>query len=97
LAYGLIYLVPTQLAYIVSLCVVLPFGGALFSQTFPFSRAFYDLRRPDLAKFMMSVLRTPFSVAWMVVPPVAGWLVSAYSVFGVFAAAALAYVGCTVT
>lgn len=95
LAYGLIYLFPTQLVYILAFCAILPFGGALFSQTFSFSRAFYDLRCPGRAEFMMLVLRTLFSVSWIVVPPLAGWLASAYSVFDVFAAAALAHVGCT--
>ncbi len=95
LAYGLIYLFHTQLTYILSFCLILPFGGALFSQTFSFSRAYYDLRQPQRAQFMMSVLRTLFSLAWVVVPPVAGWIASAHSVFDVFAAAALAYIGCT--
>ncbi|MBF6593041.1 MAG: MFS transporter [Thermaceae bacterium] len=95
LAYGLIYLFPTQLTYILSFCLILPFGGALFSQTFSFSRAYYDLRQPQRAQFMMSVLRTLFSLAWVLVPPVAGWIASAYSVFDIFATAALAYVGCT--
>lgn len=95
LTYGLIYLFPTPLTYILAFCLLFPFGGALFSQTFSFSRAYYDLRRPQRAQFMMSVLRTLFSVAWVVVPPAAGWIASTRSVFAVFAAAALALVGCT--
>lgn len=43
---------------------------------------------------MTSVLRTVFSVSWIVVPPLAGWLAAAYSIFDIFAAAALAHVGC---
>ena len=61
-AYGLIYLIPTQLTYIVSFCAILPFGGALFSQTFSFSRVYYNLRNPARAEFTMSALRTLFSV-----------------------------------
>lgn len=94
LAYGLVYLVPTQLSYILAFCLVLPFGGALFSQTFSFSRTYYTLRHPNRAEFMMSLLRTLFAVSWVVVPPLAGWLASTYSVFDVFAAAALAHLGC---
>jgi predicted MFS family arabinose efflux permease len=90
LAYGLIYLYPTQLTYIIAFCIILPFGGSLFSQTFSFSRAYFDLRHPDRAEFMVSVLRTLFSVAWIIVPPVAGWIASAYSVFNLFAVAVLA-------
>ncbi len=93
-AYGLIYLFPTQPVFILSFCVILPFGGALFSQTFSFSRAYYDLRRPGRAEFMTSVLRTVFSVSWIVVPPLAGWLAATRSIFDIFAAAALAHVGC---
>jgi MFS family permease len=57
-AHGLIYLSHTPLAYIISYCVILPFGGALFSQSFSFSRAYYDQHQPERAEFMMSVLRT---------------------------------------
>ena len=93
-AYGLIYFFPTQPVYIVAFCAVLPFGGALFSQTFSFARVYYDLRRPGRAEFMTSVLRTVFSVSWIVVPPLAGWLAATRSIFDIFAAAALAHVGC---
>ena len=58
LGYGLIYLFPTQLIYIVRFCVILPFGGALFSQVLPFSRVYYDVRYPQRSEFMMSVQRT---------------------------------------
>jgi MFS transporter, SET family, sugar efflux transporter len=95
LGYGLIYLFPTQLIYIVAFCVILPFGGALFSQVLAFSRVYYDVRYPQRSEFMMSVQRTLFSLAWVMVPPLAGWIASAYSVFDVFAATALAHVGCT--
>lgn len=95
LAYGLIYAVPTQLVYIIAFCAVLPFGGALFSQTFAFSRAYYNLQNPARAEFSMSALRTVFSVSWVVVPPLAGWIASSYSVFDLFAVAALAHIGCT--
>ena len=95
LAYGLIYLLPTQLTYIIAIVVVLPFGGALFSQTFSFSRVYYNLHQPERAEFMVSSLRTLFSVAWVVVPPVAGWVASRYSVYDVFAAAAVAHLGFT--
>ncbi len=95
LAYGLIYLFHTQLTYILTFCLILPFGGALFSQTFSFSRVYYDAHYPQRSEFMISVLRTLFSVAWVVVPPLAGWIASQYSVFNVFACAALAHVGFT--
>ncbi|MEZ4630479.1 MAG: MFS transporter [Deinococcales bacterium] len=91
LAYGLIYLIPTQFVYILSICVILPFGGALFSQTFSFSRVYYNHHQPERAEFMVSFLRTLFSVAWVVIPPIAGWVASRYSVYNVFASAAVAH------
>lgn len=94
-AHGLIYLSHTPLAYIVAYCVIMPFGGALFSQSFSFSRAYYDVHEPRRAEFMMSVLRTIFALAWVVFPPVAGWIASAYTVFDVFGVAALAHLVCT--
>lgn len=95
LAYGLIFLLPGQLTYLLAFCVILPFGGALFSQSFAFSRAYYDQNAPDRVAMMTSVLRTMFSAAWVVVPPVAGWIAARYSVFDVFAFAALGHLGCT--
>ena len=96
LAYGLIFLLPGQMTYLLAFCVILPFGGALFSQSFAFARAYYDRNQPHRAVMMTSVLRTMFSAAWVVVPPVAGWIAARYSVFDVFAFAALGHLGCTV-
>ena len=95
IAHGMIFLFHTPIAYIVAYCVIMPFGGALFSQSFSFSRAYYDVHDPRRAEFMMSVLRTVFALAWVVFPPVAGWIASAYTVFDVFGAAAAAHVVCT--
>jgi SET family sugar efflux transporter-like MFS transporter len=95
LAYGLIFLLPGQLTYLLAFCVILPFGGALFSQSFAFARAYYDRNLPERAVMMTSVLRTMFSAAWVVVPPVAGWIAARTSVFDVFAFAALGHLGCT--
>jgi MFS family permease len=88
LAYGLIFYAPSQLTFVVAFCGILPFGGALFSQTFSFSRAFYDRSRPGRAEFMMSALRTLFSLAFVVAPALVGWLAAHYSIYGVFGAAA---------
>lgn len=94
-AYGLIYFVPTQVSYIVAFCVLLPFGGALFSQSFSFSRAYYDRHQPTRSEFMMSAMRSLFSLAWVVTPPIAGWVATTYSMFGVLAIAGFAQVGFT--
>jgi MFS transporter, SET family, sugar efflux transporter len=91
---GLIYAVRDPLAYIVAFCVIMPFGGALFSQTFSFARVHYDTHQPDRATFMVTMLRTVFVVAWVVIPPIAGWIAAATSVFEVFALAMAAYLVC---
>ncbi|NBZ90129.1 MFS transporter, partial [Stagnihabitans tardus] len=95
LAYGAIFALPGRLTYILSFCLVLPFGGTLFSQSFAFSRAWYDRNAPERAMMMTSVLRTVFSAAWVLVPPVAAWIASRFGVFQVFAFAALGHLGCT--
>lgn len=95
LAYALIWLLPGTSSYLIAFCVILPFGGALFSQSFAFSRAYYDRNAPDRVVQMTSILRTMFSAAWVVVPPVAGWIAARFSVFDVFAFAAMGHLGCT--
>ena len=92
LAYGLIFYAPSKLTFVVAFCGILPFGGALFSQTFSYARAHYDQARSGHAEFMMSALRTLFSLAFVVAPALVGWLAARYSVYGVFAAAAGAQV-----
>ena len=72
----------------------MPFGGALFSQTFSFARVHYDTHQPDRATFMVTMLRTVFVVAWVVIPPVAGWIAAATPVFEVFALAMASYLAC---
>lgn len=92
IAYGAIYLFPNIVAFTIAFCLILPFGGALFSQSFTFSRAHYDENNPDRAEFMVSALRTLFTVAWIVVPPAAGWVAASFTVFEVFGVAAVAHV-----
>lgn len=96
IAYAAVYFVPTVLSYVIAFCVILPFGGALFSQTFSYSRSYYDRHNPERSEFMMSALRSLYAVAWVVAPPVVGFIASSYSIFGVFAIAGLAQVLCTV-
>ena len=91
LAYGAIFALPGRLTYILSFCLVLPFGGTLFSQSFAFSRAWYDRNAPERAMMMTSVLRSVFSAAWVLVPPVAARIASRFGVFEVFAFAALGH------
>jgi SET family sugar efflux transporter-like MFS transporter len=85
LGFGLVWLWQSPFAFITAYCLLLPFSNALFSQGFSYSRAFLDQEIPDQAELMLSFLRTIFTVAWVVVPPIAGWLAVQNSSFSVFA------------
>lgn len=92
IGYGLIFLVPTPLMFIASTALILPLAQAINSQSFSYSRAWYTDHKPEQGEYAMSVLRTWFSVAWVVVPPLAGALAAGQSPIAVFGAAALASV-----
>jgi MFS family permease len=94
LGFGIIFAFRTPLAFIVATCVIMPFGGALFSQSFSFARAYNNRRDPARAEFMTSILRTIFSVAWAIVPPFVGAIAAATTVFNTYGIAALAYLVC---
>ena len=93
-AFGVVYMLRDPVTYVVSTCLLMPFGGALFSQTFSYSRAYYNERRPERAEFLVTMLRTVFAIAWVVVPPIAGWIAAVYGVFEVYAVAAAACLIC---
>lgn len=94
LGFGLIYALRTPLAYGLAYCVIMPLGFALFSQTFSYARTYYNLNRPERAEFMNSVLRSIFTIAWVIVPPLAGWLAATFTPFDVYGVAAAAYFCC---
>lgn len=91
---GLIYLGRAPWAFILSTALIMPFGLGLFSQTFAYIRVYYNEHAPERSQFMVSALRTVFTVAWVVVPPIAGYVAAVYSVLDVYLVAALAYAGC---
>lgn len=91
LGHGLIYFVRNQEAFFFATAVLMPFGFALFSQSFSFARAYYNLRQPDRAEFMVSALRTVFSASWVIIPPIAGWVAANHSIFDVYGISAMAY------
>lgn len=96
-AYGLIFVVQTQLSFIIATCVFLPFGGAVMSQSLSYARAHLNETMGPEAELMMSLLRTLFSVAWIVAPPLMGWIAASQTVFLVFLLAALAQIGAALT
>lgn len=93
-AFGMIYAIRQPWAFAVGMGAIMPFGYAVFSQNFAFVRVYYNARAPERSQFMVSALRTVFTVAWVVVPPAVGYVAATYSVFDVFAVGALAYAGC---
>lgn len=94
LGFGLIFLFRSPLAFVIATCVIMPFGGALFSQSFSFARSYYDRRAPARAEFMTSIFRTIFAGAWAIIPPFVGWVAATSGVFNVYAIAAAAYLVC---
>lgn len=93
IGYGLIYLVRNPLSFVIGYCAVIPFGGALFSQSFAYARAYYSARQPARADLMITILRMTFSASWVLMPPLAGWVAATYQVFDVYGVAAAAYLG----
>ena len=89
--FGLIFALRNEVAFIAAVCVIMPFGGALFSQSFSFARAYNNIHHPARAEFLTSILRTVFSVAWVIVPPIVGWYAAATTVFNTYGVAAIAY------
>jgi MFS family permease len=94
-AFGLIWAIQTPFVFVLAFCLLVPFGNALFSQSFSYSRAFYNNTHPKRAEFTLSLLRSMFTLAWIVVPPVAGLIAARWSAYSVFAFSAVAHVGCT--
>ncbi|MDZ4085960.1 MAG: MFS transporter [Tabrizicola sp.] len=94
-AFGLIWAIQTPFVFVLAFCLLVPFGNALFSQSFSYSRAFYNRTHPERAEFILSLLRSMFTLAWIVVPPLAGLIAARWSAYSVFAFSAVAHVGCT--
>ena len=93
--FWLVWAWQSPFAFITAHCLLLPFSNALFSQTFAYSRAYLDQEVPDRAELILSFLRTIFTIAWVVFPPVAGWLAAQNSSFSVFAFAAGTHIAFT--
>lgn len=90
-ANGLIYLWPSIEAFTIAMALLVPIAGAAFSQSFAYIRVFYAKTNPKRADFMVTALRTVFTAAWVIIPPVAGWIAAEFSIFDVYLVAALSY------
>ncbi|SMQ62404.1 Predicted arabinose efflux permease, MFS family [Devosia lucknowensis] len=91
LAHGLIYLFPSQLSFAIAMALIMPFAGASYGQSFGYLRVYYLKHLPARADFMVTAMRTVFTVAWIVVPPLAGWIAAEYDIFDVYLASTLGY------
>ena len=89
--HGLIYLWPNQTGFTIAMAVLMPIGFTCFSQCFAYIRVYYSKHLPERADFMVTALRTVFTVAWVIVPPAAGWVAAAFSIFDVYLASSLSY------
>ncbi|KJZ19593.1 MFS transporter [Loktanella sp. S4079] len=94
LGLAVVWAIRSPIAFTLAFCLLLPFGGALFSQSFSYARSYFDRERPARAEITMSYLRAGFTLAWIVLPPIAGWVAVKTSSFGAAGLAAAAQVGC---
>ena len=90
-AHGLIYLWPTQTSFAIALGLIIPVAGACYSQSFAYVRVYISKHRPARADFMVTALRTVFTFAWIVVPPLAGWVAAEFSIFDVYLVSAISH------
>lgn len=72
--YAMVWLAPHAWTFALAFGLIIPFGNTLISQSFSYARSYYNREAPEQAAFMMSVLRSLFSLAWVIVPPLAGWI-----------------------
>lgn len=91
IAHGMIYAWPTQLSFTLAMAVVMPVAGACYGQGFAYVRVYYVKHDPRRADFMVTALRTVFTLAWIVVPPLAGWVAAEFDIFNVYLASSLSY------
>lgn len=90
-AHGMIYLWPTQVSFAVAMALIMPLAGATFGQSFGYLRVYYLKHRPHRADFMVTAMRTVFTLAWIVVPPLAGWIAAEFRIFDVYLVSSLSY------
>lgn len=91
LAHGMIYAWPTQWSFTLAMALIMPIAGACYSQCFAYIRVYYVRHDPARADFMVTALRTVFTIAWIVVPPIAGWIAAEFSIFNVYLVSSLSH------
>lgn len=90
-AHGLIYLFPSQTSFAIAMALIMPLAGACYGQSFGYLRVYFVSHRPGRADFMVTSLRALFTLAWIAVPPIAGWVAAEFSIFNVYLISAVSY------
>ncbi|MBN9332676.1 MFS transporter [Devosia sp.] len=91
IGHGMIYIWPTQLSFTLAMALVMPVAGACYGQCFAYLRVFYVTHDAKRADFMVTTMRMVFTLAWIVVPPLAGWIAAELDIFNVYLASSLSY------
>jgi MFS family permease len=73
------------------MALVMPVAGACYGQCFAYLRVFYVTHDAKRADFMVTTMRMVFTLAWIVVPPLAGWIAAELDIFNVYLASSLSY------
>lgn len=92
LGFGAIYLYRNPLVFAFSYCLLVPFSAVLFSQAFGYAKSHFLARDAAKAEFRISFLRTLFSLAWVISPPMAALLVATYSISHALLIAVISYI-----
>lgn len=91
LAHGLIYASKAQWGFIAAMALIMPVAGACYGQCFAYLRVFYVRKDAARADFMVTAMRMVFTLAWIIIPPVAGWVAAEFSIFDVYLISSLSY------
>ncbi len=89
--YGMVYLVPTKLVFILAMLTLIPMARAAFSLLFGSVRHEMRDATPDEVTAVNSTVRATYAASWVVIPGLVGWwLASAPSLIPAFLIASLA-------
>ncbi|WP_237152303.1 MFS transporter [Oryzibacter oryziterrae] len=94
----------SKITFLASVLALQPVAGAMNGQIYAYMRLFFTESLGEKGEVRLSSMRALLSLAWMLAPPLAGWLAAERSVFDVYAlplagygVVALIFVGLEVT
>ncbi|MBB4291984.1 MFS family permease [Rhizobium leguminosarum] len=77
-----IFFLRTEAAFAVIYCLCLPFSAVLFSQMFGYARLYLAATHEDSER-PISWLRSTFSLAWVISPPIVAVVIAKYSAYSI--------------